>query len=47
VDDLLNAVPAVSGNMIDLVDRWLAFISGEGDALSPRPDTRARTPPDV
>lgn len=49
VDDFYCAVPAVSGNMIDLVDRQLAFFlfSGEGEARSPRPDTRARTLPDV
>jgi hypothetical protein len=47
VDDFHSAVPAVSGNMIDLTDRWLAFFSGEGEALLPQPDTRARTLPDV
>jgi len=47
VDDFHNAVPAVSGNMIDLDDRWLAFFNGKGEALLPRPDTRARPVPDV
>jgi hypothetical protein len=39
VDDLHNAVPAVSGNMIDLVERCLAFLR-RGEAPSSRPDTR-------
>ena len=47
VDDFHNAVPAVSGKMIDLVDRWLAFLGGEGEPPSPRPDTRVRPVPDV
>jgi hypothetical protein len=42
-----DAVPAASGNMIDLVDRRLAFFSRKDEALSPRPDTRARPVPDV
>jgi len=32
VDDFHNAVPAVSGNMIDLVERRLAFLNGDGEA---------------
>ena len=37
VDDFHHAAPAVSGNTIDLVERWLAFLSGESEAPSPRP----------
>ena len=47
VDHFRNAVPAACGNMIDLVERWLPFLSGEGEAPSPRPDIRARSVPDL
>jgi len=47
VDHFHNAVPAASGNRIDLVRRWLPFLSGEGEAAAPQPDTRARSVPDV
>jgi len=47
VDHFRNAVSAACGNMIDLVERWLPFLSGEGEAPSPRPDTRARSVPDL
>ena len=47
VDHFRSAVPVACGNMIDLVERWLPFLSGEGEAPSPRPDTRARSVPDL
>ncbi len=47
VDHFRNAVPAASGNRIDLVGRWLPFLSGEGEAAALQPDTRARSVPEV
>jgi hypothetical protein len=43
----LNAVPAVSGNLIDLVERRQAFLRGEDDVPPRWPGTRARSVPDV
>ncbi len=39
VEDCHNAVPAISGNMMKLVERWLAFLCGEA-----RHPCRGRTP---
>jgi len=44
VDDFHNAVPAVSGNMIDLVERRLAFLNGEHEAPSRHPGYRGLGP---
>ena len=39
MDDCHNAVPAIPGNMIKLVEHWLAFLRGEA-----RQPCRGRTP---
>ncbi len=45
VDHFRDAAPGACGNMIGLVGRRLLFLSGEGEAPSPRPDTTARSVP--
>jgi hypothetical protein len=45
VDVFRKAVPATSGNMTDLVQRWLAFLRGEGHAPSWQPGTGTQPAP--